>query len=56
MTDQANNLPEELAAHRQAVYHYVLGMVRDPHQAEDLTQEALLRALAVCVVSLAGSL
>jgi RNA polymerase sigma-70 factor (ECF subfamily) len=35
---------ESLATHRDAIYRYVLGIVRDPPVAEDLTQETLLRA------------
>ncbi|MFG1691449.1 RNA polymerase sigma factor [Gemmatimonadota bacterium] len=37
-------LPEELAGHREAIRRYILGIVRDSTEAEDLTQEALLRA------------
>jgi RNA polymerase sigma-70 factor (ECF subfamily) len=40
----ANELSETLASHREAIYRYVLGIVRDSTAAEDLTQEALLRA------------
>jgi RNA polymerase sigma-70 factor (ECF subfamily) len=32
------------AAHRKPIYRYILGIVRDPATAEDLTQETLLRA------------
>ena len=35
---------ETLAAHRDAIYRYIRGIVRDPPTAEDLTQETLLRA------------
>jgi len=38
------SLPETLASHREAIYRYVLGIVRDRATAEDLMQEALLRA------------
>jgi RNA polymerase sigma-70 factor (ECF subfamily) len=37
-------LPETLASHREAIYRSVLGIVRDRATAEDLTQEAVLRA------------
>jgi RNA polymerase sigma-70 factor (ECF subfamily) len=39
-----DTLPETLASHREAIYRYVLGIVRDRATAEDLTQETLLRA------------
>jgi RNA polymerase sigma-70 factor (ECF subfamily) len=39
-----NGLPEILASHRDVIHRYVLGIVRDRATAEDLTQEALLRA------------
>ncbi len=42
--DAGRALRESLAIHRDAIYRYVLGIVRDPPAAEDLTQEALLRA------------
>ncbi len=35
---------EELVAHRQAIYHYIRSIVREPAEAEDLTQDTLLRA------------
>lgn len=35
---------ERLAPQREAIYRYVLGIVHNPAEAEDLTQEALLRA------------
>jgi RNA polymerase sigma-70 factor (ECF subfamily) len=35
---------DRLAPQREAMYRYILGMVRDPAEAEDLTQETLLRA------------
>jgi RNA polymerase sigma-70 factor (ECF subfamily) len=34
----------QLADHRDALYRYLLGLVRDREEAEDLTQETLLRA------------
>ena len=37
-------LSQSLAAHRDAIYRYVLSLVRDSAVAEDLTQESLLRA------------
>ncbi len=33
-----------LETHREAVYRYILSIVHDPTEAEDLTQDALLRA------------
>ncbi len=33
-----------LVDHRQAIFRFLLGMARDPAEAEDLTQETLLRA------------
>ena len=35
---------DRLASQREAVYRYILGMVRNSAEAEDLTQETLLRA------------
>ena len=35
---------DRLAPQREAMYRSILGMVRDPAEAEDLTQETLLRA------------
>ena len=35
---------DRLAPQREALYRYILGIVRDPAEAEDLTQEVLLRA------------
>jgi RNA polymerase sigma-70 factor (ECF subfamily) len=37
---------DQLAKQRGAIYRYILGIVRDPAEADDLTQEALLRAHA----------
>lgn len=34
-----------IAEQRPRIHRYLLGMARDPHAAEDLTQETLLRAL-----------
>ncbi len=34
----------QLGCHRDALHRYLLGLVRDPDEAEDLTQETLLRA------------
>ena len=33
-----------LVEHRSRIYRYILGMVRDPVEADDLTQETFLRA------------
>ena len=44
MGTRPTDLPEQIASHREAIRRYVLGIVRDPAAAEDLTQEALLRA------------
>ena len=38
------DLSEPLVVHRQPVYRYIHSMVRDSTEAEDLTQETLLRA------------
>jgi len=43
-SDSCGSPDESLAPHRDAIYRYVLGIVRDPPVAEDLTQETLLRA------------
>jgi len=44
--DSARDLPssQSLAVHREAIFRYVLSVVRDPSVAEDLTQETFLRA------------
>jgi RNA polymerase sigma-70 factor (ECF subfamily) len=42
--DAADKLSQTLVAHREAISRYILGIVRDPAAAEDLTQETLLRA------------
>ena len=39
-------IADRLAPQREAIYRYILAMVRNPAEAEDLTQEALLRAYA----------
>lgn len=44
MTVSSPQLSESLAAHRDAIVHYIRGIVRDDAEAEDLTQETLLRA------------
>ena len=44
MTNLTPGLSEALAGHRDAIRGYILGIVRDSTEAEDLTQEALLRA------------
>ena len=35
---------DDLSSHRDAIYRYVLSMMRDPAEAEDLTQDTMLRA------------
>ena len=37
-------ISSSITAHRAAIYRYILGIVRDPTAAEDLTQDTLLRA------------
>jgi RNA polymerase sigma-70 factor (ECF subfamily) len=44
MTDLNPALSDLLASHREAIRRYVLGLVRDSAEAEDLTQETFLRA------------
>ena len=44
MTASVIEPSELLASHRQAIYRYIRGIVRDAAEAEDLTQETLLRA------------
>lgn len=44
MTVVSPDLSESLAAHRDAIVRYIRGIVRDEAEAEDLTQETLLRA------------
>jgi RNA polymerase sigma-70 factor (ECF subfamily) len=44
MTDLTSTLPDSLGSHREAIRRYILGLVRDSTEAEDLTQEAFLRA------------
>lgn len=43
--DLGGDLRTAVAAYRAQVYRYQLGMTRDPHLAEDLTQETMLRAI-----------
>jgi RNA polymerase sigma-70 factor (ECF subfamily) len=40
----SRDLSESLATHREAMVRYIRGLVRDDAEAEDLTQETLLRA------------
>jgi len=44
MTVVSANLAESLATHREAIVRYIRGLARDDAEAEDLTQETLLRA------------
>lgn len=37
---------DQIASQREALYRYILGIVRDAAEAEDLTQETLLRGYA----------
>ncbi len=37
---------EELTTYREPIYRYVLNMVRDAAEAEDLTQQTLVRAVS----------
>jgi len=43
-TDPPPDLSSEIAGHRDAIYRYIVRIVRDPAVAEDLTQDSLLRA------------
>lgn len=43
MTDLTSALPDVLAGHRDDIRRSILGLVRDEAEAEDLTQETLLR-------------
>jgi RNA polymerase sigma-70 factor (ECF subfamily) len=38
------NTVDQLTEQREAIYRYILGIVRNPAEADDLAQEALLRA------------
>ena len=44
MTVSSPDLSESLATHREAIVRYIRGIVRNDAEAEDLTQETLLRA------------
>lgn len=44
MTVSSPDLSELLATHREAIARYIRGIVRNDAEAEDLTQETLLRA------------
>lgn len=46
MTDLDLKLPDHLLDHREAIRRYILSLVRDSDEADDLTQEAYLRAHA----------
>ena len=44
MADPISTPSEPLGSHREAIHRYILGLVRDATEAEDLTQETFLRA------------
>lgn len=44
MIDLDRELPRYLLDHRDAIRRYILGLTRNPAEAEDLTQETYLRA------------
>ena len=44
MAHPDQRLDEALLEHQQAIHGYILGIVRDTAEAEDLTQETMLRA------------
>jgi RNA polymerase sigma-70 factor (ECF subfamily) len=44
LTISTGEVSELLTTQREAIFRHILGMVRDPAEAEDLTQETLLRA------------
>ena len=44
MSVSSTDLSESLATYREAIVRYIRGIVRDDAEAEDLTQETLLRA------------
>ena len=46
MAVPADEFSQQLTAYREPIYRYVLSMARDAAEAEDLTQETLLRAHA----------
>jgi RNA polymerase sigma-70 factor (ECF subfamily) len=46
MPDPDSDLPRQLLDHREAIRRYILSLVKDPAEADDLTQEAFIRALA----------
>ncbi|NQT13255.1 MAG: RNA polymerase sigma factor [Planctomycetes bacterium] len=46
MASSDDKLSHELTSYREPIYRYVLSMVRDAAEAEDLTQETFLRAHA----------
>jgi RNA polymerase sigma factor (sigma-70 family) len=45
-------VPELFSTYRDPIRRYILGMVRDPGEAEDLTQETFLRAYVIERVAL----